>query len=313
MKKALACLQRAAKPPPAAPDPRSRGEGLTDLHLTLDGRPDAGDAGILLAARRGYFSDAGVDLEITSPVIASNLPGYLDEGASDLGLLPQPQVTIARAEGMPLVAIGGVIRRPTMAMMSLQGSGIESVADLQGKTVAIDSLSFEEAALEAALARGDLTLEDVKLQRASYWLVPALVKGRADAIVGAPNIEAVELEACGVDPVVVPLRDLGIPPYEELDVVVRRDRLARDPRAFRGFMTALARGTAAAVAEPRAAAAAISSYRAELEAGHPQEPAVVEAKLRATLPLLSRSGSMDRKRAVHFAGWMREQGLIQDR
>jgi len=314
LKKAAACLQRSATPPAAAPEPRPRSEGLKNLHLTLDGYPDADDAGVLLAAQRGYFSAAGVKIEITSPVIASNIPGYIDEGASDLGLLPQPQVTIANSEGMPLVAIGSVIRQPTMVMMSLKGSGIEGVRDLKGKTIAINSLSFEEAAFEAVLARGGLTLEDVKLQRANYWVVQALVKGRADAVLGVSrNLEGVELEACGVEPVVVPLRELGIPPYEELVVVGRRDRRAQDPELFHSFMAALARGTAAAAADPRAAAEAISSYRAELGAGHPQEPALVEAKVKATLPLLSRSGSLGPARAARFARWMHDQGLIQRR
>lgn len=311
-KRVAACLRRTVKPPAVKPDPLPRRRGLKNLHLTLGGHPDAEDAGILLAAERGYFADAGVDLEITSPVIASNVPGYLFEGASDLGLLPQPQVTIARSEGMPLVAIGSVVRRPTMVMMSLKGSGIDGIADLEGKTVAINSLPFEEVALKAALARAGLTLADVDVRRESYWLVPALVKGRVDAALGTSrNIEGVELEACGVEPLVIPVRKLGIPPYEELDVVVLRDRLKQDPERFHAFMSALTRGTEAAIADPRAAAEAISRYRVKLGVGSPQVPALVRSKVEATLPLLSRSGSVDPARAAHFAAWMHDRGLIE--
>lgn len=309
--KALDCLHRRGKPPVAKPDPPPRRKGLKRLHLTLGGYPDAEDAGVLVAAERGYFAEAGVDLEITSPVIASNLPVYLVDGASDLGLLPQPQVTIARSEGMPLVAIGSVISQPTMGMMSLKGSGIDGIADLEGRTVAIDSLSFEEVALEAALARAGLSLADVDFRRMSHWLVPSLARGRVDAVFGASrNIEGLELEECGVEIVAIPARKLGIPPYEELDVVVRRNRLKEDPQRFHAFMSALARGTAAAIADPRAAAEAISRYRLKLGVASPQVPALVRAKVKATLPLLSTSGSVDHARAARFAAWMRDQGLL---
>jgi putative hydroxymethylpyrimidine transport system substrate-binding protein len=313
-KAAQACLRRSANPPAAKGKLTPGGKGLKNLHLTLKGYPDAEDAGILIAAERGYFADAGLNLEITSPVITSNLPEYLVQGASDLGILPQPQVTIARAEGMPLVAFGSVIRQPTMAMMSLRSSRIEDAADLEGKTVAINSLPFEEVALEAILGQAGLTLDDVKLKQASYGLVQALLDKRADAILGAsPNLEGVELEACGLKPIMVPLQKLGVPPYEELVLVARRDRLARQPELFRAFTSALARGTAAAAADPRATAEAISLYRVEMERGTPQKPALVEAKVKATLPLLSRSGSTDPARAAHFAAWMHDEGLIQGR
>ncbi len=312
LKTAAACLERAAKLPPGSRSPQPERKGLKGLHLTLKGHPDAEDAGILLAAERGYFAAAGLDLHITSPVIADNIPEYLVEGGSDVSILPQPQVTMANSQGMPLVAIGSLIRRPTMAMMALPDSGIVGVADLKGKRVAINSLPFEEAILASALADAGLSRDDVKLRPAGYELVQALIDRRVDAILGVyRNQEGVELEACGVRPVVIPVRKLGVPPYEELDLVARRDRLARSPELFRAFMSALARGTAAAAANPRAAAEAISLYRGKLGVADPQEPALVEAKVKATLPLLSKSGSMDPARATRFATWMYEQGLIQ--
>ncbi len=307
-----ACLRRTAEAPSLTREPRADRKRLKSLHLTLDGYPDAEDAGILLAARRGYFAAAGLDLEISSPVITRNVPGYLAMEASDLGILPQPQVTIADSKGMRLIAIGSVVRRPTMAMIWLQGSGIENVADLRGKTIAINSLSFEEAALEAVLARGGLTLADVKLERVAYELVQALAGGQADAILGGSgNVEGVELEGCGVEPTVIPLRRLGVPPYEELDVVVRRARLARDPELFHAFMSALARGVDAAVANPGAAAEAVALGRAEVSVAPVQRPALTRAKVEATLPLLSGSGRMNPARAGRFAAWLRDQGAIR--
>ena len=106
---------------------------------------------------------------------------------------------------------------------------------------------------------------------------------------------------------------IGVPPYEELDLVARRDRLAQDPELFGAFVSAMRRGVAAAAADPGDAAEAISSYRAQTTGSNPQRPALVESKVEATLPLLSRSASMDPGRAARFTAWMRRRrrrGLI---
>jgi putative hydroxymethylpyrimidine transport system substrate-binding protein len=306
------CLSRSAKPPSPQPQPR---EGKRkELRLTLEGPPDVEDAGILLADQRGYFAAAGLDVDVLSPVVTRNVPGYVDEGADDIGILPQPQLPIEVEKGRPLVAIGSLVRRPLMAMMVLAGSGIADIADLEGKAIAINGLSFEEAFLRSILRRAGLMLEDVELKRVNYQLVPALINGRADAILGvSTNLEGVELEACGLKPLVIPLGRLGIPSYEELVVVVRRNRLSEKPRWIRAFMSALARGTAAAIKDPQAAADAIAISRVDLGVAEPQMPGIALAKVKATLPLLSRSGRLNEGRAADLVAWMRREQLIQSK
>lgn len=283
-------------------------EKLQTIILTLEGYADSENVGVLMADRLGYFADVGLNVEIFDPIDSDNVPEYLVQGVDDVGLLPQPQVAISQDKGMPLVAIGSLVPRPTMAMIWPRKSKIEDIADLEGKTIAINGFSFEEGFLEALLARAGLTRDDVKVKSVAYNLVPALVSGRADAILGSGNVEGLELRGRGVNPVVTPLQRLGIPSYEELVVVTRRDRLTRESEWIRPFMSALARGAAAAVADPEAAAEAIASGRGDQEALDPQQSM---AKVEATLPLLSRTGRMSLGRASRLVDWMSAQGLIQ--
>jgi ABC-type nitrate/sulfonate/bicarbonate transport system substrate-binding protein len=72
-------------------------------------------------------------------------------------------------------------------------------------------------------------------------LVSALLSGRADAIFGGSwNVEGIELESRGAEPVITRIQDLGIPDYEELVMVARSDLVADDPRLIRDFMSAVA-------------------------------------------------------------------------
>jgi putative hydroxymethylpyrimidine transport system substrate-binding protein len=295
------------KPPPRPTKPQP-------FHVTLDGYPNPENVGILMAERRGYFADVGLEVEVTSPVTPLNVVGYVTEGAIDLGVSHQPQAVIAKEEGMPIVAVGSLVPRPTMAMIWLKKSGIDGIADLKGKTVAIVGFPFEEGLLQSLLARADLTLDDVKVRPVSYRLVPTLVSGRADAIFGGSwNVEGAELETRGLEPVVTRVQSLGIPDYEELVLIARPDRLAEDPRSIRAFLSAVARGAAAAVADPKAAVKAIMAARAELEPGYRPKPKVVQAELAATLPLLSEGNRMSPGRAMRLVDWMQEEGLIRRR
>jgi putative hydroxymethylpyrimidine transport system substrate-binding protein len=195
--------------------------------------------------------------------------------------------------------------KSTAALIWLRKPQIGGIADLKGKTIAIAGLPFERELLQSVLAGAGLTLDDVKVEFAGYELVPALLSGKADAIFGSWNVEGIELEKRGLRPVVTRVQDLGVPAYEELVLIARRDRLERDPESIRDFIAAMNRGTAAAIEDPKAAANLIASGTSD-----PNRPAI-EAEVKATLPLLSRSGRMDPELATGLTDWMHEEGLIQ--
>ena len=136
-------------------------------------------------------------------------------------------------------------------MIWLRESGIGGIADLRGKTIATAGIPYQDAYLKTILARADLTPDDVKTVNVGFGLLPAMLGGRADAMLGGfRNVEGVDLRLRGKDPVVTPVDQLGVPTYDELVLVANRERLEEDPEAIRLFLAALARGTAAAVEEP---------------------------------------------------------------
>ena len=279
------------------------------VRVTLDGLEAAENVGILMALHRGYFKDVGLDVWAGSPIEPNRPVSYVAKGTDDLGVAQLPQVVVAREKGLPIVAVGSVIARPTAAMMWLRDSKIRGIADLEGKTIAVPGVPFQRRFLGAVLAQRGLSLDDVRVVSVGYELVPALLSGRADAIFGgSPNLEGVELELQGEKPVITPVRDLGIPDYEEDVVIARPDLVAEDPELIRDFMSALSRGTAAAVEDPKGAVDAIvEAVGANPETHRHQK----EVQVKATLPLLSESGYMSPDRARALVNWMYEQGLIE--
>lgn len=279
------------------------------MEITLDGEPGPETAGLLTAEALGYFDEVGLEASTYTPLGAERPIEYVLDGTVDVAVTHEPQVVLARESGGPIVALGSLVSGPTLSMMWLRESGIRDVADLKGKTVMIPGAPFQRKFLEAVLAGAGLTPADVKLKQNAYQLTSALISGRVDAIFGAsPNVEGAVIESRGLEPVVTTAQELGIPPYDELVVIARKDRVSREPKLFRVFMATVARGTAAAIADPDAAVNAISRADEDEFFLEPTEAGVEE-----TLPLLSRTGRIDPKQARDLIAWMHEEKMIRQK
>jgi putative hydroxymethylpyrimidine transport system substrate-binding protein len=281
---------------------------LRNVTVTLDGHEGPENVGILMAKKRGYFTDEHLSVSILSPILPARPVQYVVTRQDDLGVTQEPQLVLAKAKGAPVVAVGGLVQRATASMIWLAKSHIGGIGDLKGKTIAIPGVPFQKALLSSVLARAGLTLDDVKVRSVGYGLVPALVSGRADAIFGGSwNLEGIELERRGLKPIITRPARLGFPPYDEAMVIARTDRVAKDPGVIRDFMSAVARGTAATVADPRAAVDAIEEGNL---GGSEVSGKTLEAEVTATLPLLSKSGYMYSEESIRLVDWMHEQRLI---
>jgi putative hydroxymethylpyrimidine transport system substrate-binding protein len=284
------------------PEPRAIEVSMNDY----DG-PEA--AGFLMARANGYFEELGLSVATGSPANPSRPVRYVLSEISDLGVSHMPQIAIAQENGKPIVAVGSVISRPTAAMVWLPKSGIESISDLKGRTVAIPGLPFQKGLLQSVLERAGLTLSDVKLKLVSYKSVAVLASGKADAIFGASaNVQGEELRALGLKPVVTPVQDLGVPPYDELVLFARRDRIAKEPQLIRHVLAGLRRGTAAALRNPRRAVEVVQNG---IEPNPDATPKGLRLGTEATLPLLSESGEMDPTQAEHLVDWMHSEGMVR--
>jgi putative hydroxymethylpyrimidine transport system substrate-binding protein len=280
------------------------------LSLTLDFYPNPDHAGIYMAQKLGYFKEAGLDVDIQTPSDPSAPLKLLAAGRTDLAISYEPEVLLAKEQGLDVVAVGALVNRPLTSMIWLKKSGIKGVGGLRGKTIATAGIPYQDAYLKTILSRVDLSPSDVKAVNVGFGLLPTLVGGSAQAMLGGfSNVEGVDLKLRGDDPVVTPVDQLGVPSYDELVLVAQRERLEEDPQQIRLFLAALARGTAAAASNPKATAKAL------LEANPDLDPKLTRAELAATLPLLNPArgghpyGYMDPGQWRKFIGWMRDNEL----
>jgi putative hydroxymethylpyrimidine transport system substrate-binding protein len=308
---ALAVLAAALALAACGEKSEDEGDQAEPFSLTLDFYPNPDHAGIYMAQKLGYFRDAGLDVSIEVPSDPASPIKQVAAGRTDLAISYEPEVLLAHEQGLDVKAVAAIVDRPLTSLIWLRKSGIGGVAGLRGKTIATAGIPYQEAFLETILARANLKPGDVKTVNVGLGLLPAIVGGRAQAMLGGFfNVEGVDLRQRGLDPTVTPVDQLGVPTYDELVLVANASRIEDDPEPLRLFIAALARGTAAAVERPGATTTAI------LEQSQGADEKLLRAEVDATLPVLSQGsesepfGHMDAAEWKVFIGWMRDHGLI---
>jgi len=281
------------------------------LTLDLDFYPNPDHAGIYVAEKEGFFKEAGLEVAINSPSDPAAPLKEVATGRADLAITYEPEVMLAHEQSLDVVAVAALVNRPLTSLMWLKKSAVKSVADLAGKTVSYAGIPYQEAFLKTILERAKVPFSAVKLVNVGFGLLPSLVSGSAQAMLGGySNVEGVDLRERGKEPVITPVDQLGVPTYDELVFVARRSTLEEHGERIRLFISALRRGTEAAAANPKAATEAVLAANTDLE------PKLAEAQVKATLPLLSARtpgkpyGWMNPQEWEAFAAWMRDEELI---
>jgi putative hydroxymethylpyrimidine transport system substrate-binding protein len=280
--------------------------------LALDWFVNPDHAGIYEALNDGYFREAGLDVQPQTPSDPSLPIREVATGRVDLAISYEPDVLLAHDQGLPVKAVAALVPTPLTSLIWLKDSGIKDVRDLRGKTIATAGIPYQEAYLATILDRAGLSTGDVKTVDVQQGLLPAILFGRAQAMLGGfLNVEGVDLELRGKDPTVIPVDKLGIPTYDELVLVANSDTLDSKAEDIRLFLEALGRGTKAAAADPAGATRDI------LRAGKGLDPRITAAEVRKTLPLLLPKGTkhpygyMDPRQWQRFAQFFADNGQIK--
>ena len=278
--------------------------------LELDWYVNPDHAGIYTALERGFFRQAGLDLDPQTPSDPSAPIKEVAAGRVDLAISYEPEVLLAADKGLDVEAVGALVDSPLTSLISLPEGGIASAADLNGMTVGTAGIPYQSDYLETILQTAGLSPSSAKEVNVGLNLLPALIGGRVDAILGGfQNIEGVDLRLRGLDPRIVPVDQLGVPTYDELVLVARKSTVDDHPEAIRAFIEALAQGTDYARAHPQEAANAV------LSAGKGLDPMQTRSEVAATLPLLAPRqgrpyGYMDPSAWGAYAQWMAGHDLI---
>lgn len=144
----------ACSAPAETPDGSSGGDELTPVKLQLQWLPQGQFAGYFAAQEQGYFEEAGLEVEII-PSGGDIVPqDALSNGDVDYAIAWVPKVLGSIEAGAKVTNIAQIFQRSGTLQVAWADSGIESVADFEGKKIGSWGFGNEWEIFAAMAAEG---------------------------------------------------------------------------------------------------------------------------------------------------------------
>jgi putative hydroxymethylpyrimidine transport system substrate-binding protein len=279
--------------------------------LMLDFFPNADHAPLYAALANGDFRAVGLEVLPQTPSDPAAPLKLLAAGRVDMAISYEPELLLARDQGLKLVSVAALVQRPLTSIIALPRSHVTNVASLAGKTVGTAGIPYQAAELQTALRGAGVDPAKVKEVNVGFNLVAAMLSGKVAATLGGFwNYEAIQLELMHRHPLTIPVDRAGVPSYNELVLVVREDEAHSRGQDLRAFLQALTRGHSEVRADPAAAAALVVKANPSLD--RKLQLASIRRTLPVTLPAASGQpyGWQDPAAWASFGTWMYTHGLL---
>ena len=154
------------------------------LKLVLDWTPNTNHTGLYVAMDKGYYKDAGIELEIVQPP-EDGAEVLVASGKADFGISFQDTMAgaLSKDSPLPIKAVAAITQHNTSGIMSRKGDGITTPKGLEGKKYATWDLPIEKAILKNVVEKdgGDF---------AKVELIPSTVTDEVSAL-STKQIDAV--------------------------------------------------------------------------------------------------------------------------
>jgi putative hydroxymethylpyrimidine transport system substrate-binding protein len=305
----VACSSNAA--PAAGPaSPHS-----TSLNVELDWVPNPDHVGFYYAQHQGYFARQHLVVNFRVPSSAADPLKLVGLGKADLAISYEPELFYAQQAHLPVTAVAAVIPVPLNGLIVSPKLRITSLCQIKGHSVGFTGVPSDFAFYSTLLHTCHLTRKQVPYQTVGYNLVPSVLSGKVDSIIGGyRNVEAIQIsqqmKGKAAD---FPANQLGVPPYDELVLVASTSRLRTDPgyaSAVRRLVAAFLAGSGAAMQNPGAATTV-------MQGASQYSPAFLKASVPYTLKLLGQDGGMpmgclDLASWQSFGTWLKAHKLVHD-
>src|SRR6201992_379365 len=154
------------------------------LSVRLDFSPWGVQAAMHLAQYKGWFKDAGIDVDIQDGRGSGNTIQLVNAGQADVGQVQVGLVGSAGAKGATIKSIATFQRKTDLCVLVDKESPVGKVADLRGKTIVVFAASPWSPFVDVYLKSGGLTRSDLKVDvvdPAALW--GTYIAKRADGLI----------------------------------------------------------------------------------------------------------------------------------
>ena len=303
----------ASTTPAASAGGSSSAAAPATLKVELDWVPNPDHVGLYYAQNKGTFARNNLTVNFLTPSNAADPIKLVGLNKVDLAISYESEMFYGQQENLPVTAVATVIPVPLNSLIVTPKDHVTSLSQMAGKKVGITGIPSDGAIYTTMLKAGGLTPSQVTSVTVGFNLVPSILSGKVDGIIGGyRNVEAIQIaQEMGQKPAVFPASALGVPSYAELVLVANRNRLASDKAyadAVRRFVKSLVAGTSGAMKDP-------SGTTQIMQQVTQYKPAFLKVSVPYTVTLLkppagTKTGCINVANWQSFGNWMKQNKLI---
>ena len=243
--------------------PAATASAATDIKFTLDWKFEGPAAGFFLAMDKGYFEAEGLNVTIDTgngsvEAIPRVATGTYQMGFGDINSLIK---FLDEDPSQKVKAVMVVYERPPFSIIGRKSLGVtEDPKSVEGRKLGAPPPDGAFAQWKAFVPAAGIDESKVTIESVGFPVrEPMLAQGQVDGIFGFAFSSVLNLKAQGVpadDISMILMAENGLDLYGN-SILVNTDFAAANPDAVKGFLKALAKGFADAVADPVAGAEAV--------------------------------------------------------
>lgn len=286
---------------------------LEKVTFVLDWTPNTNHTGLYVAQEKGFFEEAGLEVEIQQPP-EDGAAVLVASGKADFGVSFQDSMAAALAgdDALPITAVASVIQHNTSGIISRAGEGMDRPKGMEGHSYATWNGAIELATLEEVVKADGGDFGKVELIPSTVTdEVSALKTNSVDSIWIFYAWAGVKTELEGLETDYFEFADIDpVFDYYTPVIISGNKFLEENPETAKAFLGALQKGYEYAIQNPEEAAEILCKAAPELD----KELVLASQQYLAEEYQAEAEywGYIDPARWNGFYQWVNDNGLVED-
>lgn len=284
---------------------------LEEVTFVLDWTPNTNHTGVYVAQAKGYFEEAGLQVNIIQPP-EDGATMLVAGGGAQFGVDFQDSIApaFATADPLPVTAVAAIIQHNTSGLISLKEKGIDTPQKMEGFTYATWELEAEQAILKYVMEQDGGDFSKLDMIPSTVADVVTALQTNVDLVWIYYAWDGVAAQRKGLETNYINFADLdkALDYYSPI-IIANNEYLAGNPQQAKAFLQAVKKGYEFAIENPQEAADILCEAAPELD----QEIVLESQKwlagqYQADAPAW---GVIDGARWDGFYKWLYDNGVLE--
>lgn len=282
-------------------------DDLQKVSLVLDYTPNTNHTGIYVAKEKGYYKDAGLNVEINQPS-ENGAEGMVASNKADFGISYGENVAQFDDENNQLTSIMSLVAHNTSGFLSRKETNITRPKDFEGKTYCGWGSDIESAIIKTLVSEDGGDPSKVKINSSAAADLKNKNSG-CDLIWAYEGWDKVDMDLNKIPTNYLPLTDYGVDWYTPV-IIASNEKIKQDPKEVQAFVDATIKGYDYAIKHPDESADILLKAAPELD----------EEQVKQSQKFLSANYKDDSQKMGYqkdkmwnsFIKWLKENKVVSD-